>query len=133
MNNYSTFFSDGPWKHNVGEYQTYQGIKYPFVLDIIAQHNPLDAKLSTNIFYTSNVTSYDETTNAFRQEDITFDKLVCYNSSQTTGYQDILPKTQFLMDIDETSVLVDKVDGKYRISNIRDYAVDNNESIWSYA
>lgn len=134
MNDYKTFYSNGPNKHNEDLHQTYYNIKHPFVLDLIAVQNPLDAKLSTNIFYTANVSYYDYSKKSFVDvPNQTFDSCIIYNTNQTTGNQNLLLKsTPFQNDLGNSTILVDKVDNKYRISDIRDLSISNSSSIWSY-
>ena len=104
------------------------------MIDLIAIQNPLDAKASTNVFYTSKVEELDQATKHYRLIDKTYDSFIAYNSYQSTGLQSLdLKDDYFEFDVSNTLARVAKVDNKYRINNLRDLVTDNNQPIWTNA
>lgn len=137
INNYDTFFSfetfnDNVYKHSIGNYQTYYGIKYPHILDMVILGSPQEEKEFTNIYYSSSTEIFDNTTQQFRNHPSTFNAAIMYNSTQSTG-ANLLRLKDSLFQTETTSgiVLVDKTDNKYRISNFRDTVINPNEPLWT--
>jgi len=131
MNNHETFFSDGPWRHNEGKRQTYYDITYPHIIDIVIPQHGLDGKLSTNVFYTSDSEWYNPSTKSYQTDDETYTGLIAYNSNQSSGYQEVVVKSSPFQQDQLGSILVDKVDNKYRINDLRDLTIFNHNPIWS--
>lgn len=132
--NYFSSINHGLYKHNDPTYQTYYNAKYPHVIDLIAQLNPVEAKITTNLIYSSYSSIYDEDIAGWKDTDDTYTHLIAYNSNQTTGQLQLdLKDDYFEQDAGPLNALVKKVDNQYRINNIRDIAISNYEPIWSSA
>lgn len=131
FNTHNTFYSSGPWKHNDGEFQTYYDTKYPHVIDLIAAQNQIQGKLGQAVYYTAYTEEYDALNRDYRKVDSTFDGLVAYNSRQSSGYQPMSLKTNPFESDTLGSVLVDYVDNHYRLNDLRDLTINNNDPIWT--
>lgn len=126
FHNYSDLFTNGIYKHNTDNYLEYYGLKYPHIVDFAVPLSAAEIKYANNIFYSS------DTTQSNTKVDTTFNKIVAYNSQQTTGIQDLIPKDQpFQSDLSNSSALVSKIDNKYRINNLRDMTFNHNDPIWT--
>lgn len=140
FNDYKTFYSSyitptgeysNGWEHNRGLYNHYYGSYYPHFVDLIATMNPIEAKLSANIFYTSQASIYSPIDGSFTSTDHTFTNMIAYNSMQSTGKKSVINnKSSFNFATTNDEVRVDKVDNLYKISALRDYATSN--TIWDY-
>ncbi len=113
-NDHRTFFSDELWRHSEGVYQTYFDDEYEHVIDMIAVQNIQDRKIATNIMYTGTAP---------------YTKLVAYNDSQSTGLLDLIEKQPFQTHNINTVALYTKMDNKYRISDLRNFATTSD--IWT--
>ncbi len=138
FNSFDSYYSTGNYaenlqgifKHNALTYQTYYGTKYDHVIDLIAVHNPQEIKYASNVAYHSNVYFKGNASDYKWIPDETFNGMVAYNSTQNTGYQDLVLKTGFLTDESNDAAYVKRTDRVYRINNIRDRIINQNESIW---
>lgn len=131
MNSHKTFYSNGPYKHNYGDYQNFYGTKQPHVIDLVTMLNPYEGKLPQAVYYNSRAEVFDGQHKTYKPVNATYDKLIAYNSFQSSGLQNLeLKLNPFQVDIGG-SVLVDKIDSKYRLNDLRDLVTDNNEPIWT--
>jgi len=113
-NDHRTFFSDELWRHSDGVYQTYFDDEYEHVVDMIAVQNLVDRKTATNIMYTGTAP---------------YTKLVAYNDSQSTGLLDLIQKQPFQVHNVNNVALYTKMDNKYRISDLRNFATTTD--VWT--
>lgn len=124
-------FKEGLYEHNNGDFTTYYGIKYPHMVDIIAANDPLTAKLNTSILYSSITSLYDTITKHYTRIPDTYNGFIAYNSNQSTGYNDVILKTDpFTSDTSNSEILVRSTDKQYRINNLRDLTVNQSDPIW---
>lgn len=141
FNGFDNFYSTGEFvpgeqslfKHNSLAYQTYYGTKYDHVIDLIALNNPQEIKYSNNVQYHSNVYFKEASTSGNYKwiPDSTFNGMIAYNSTQSTGYQDLLFKNGlFQMDNTNDDAYVRRTDRTYRINNLRNRIVNNDQPIW---
>lgn len=99
------------------------------MVDLIAVNDPYQIMTTASAQYSSDVWqfSYDKTHQV--KLPITFDRMIAYNSSQSTGTQPLTIKNPF--DLDVTGfTYVRRTDNRWRINEFRDYSSANN-SIWS--
>lgn len=132
MNDYNTFYSNGIYKHNTGNFQTFYGIKYPHIVDIIAKHDPINAKVFSSIYYSSKAKLYDGNKLTYKNYPATFSGLIGYNDYQSTGYKDLTLAEAFSIS-NTSNAYVSKIDNLYRINDLRDLVIDKNNPIWSYS
>lgn len=124
-------FSDQLYRQDSGDYTTYYGTKHPHIIDIIAAHNPMLAKQPTSIVYNSTTSIFSDGANQYHKIPETFTGFIVYNSNQTTGYNDLILKTDaFLTDTSNAEALVRETDKQYRLNDIRDRTIDKNNPIW---
>ena len=130
---YSNTFSDNfIYTHLEGNHTEYYNEYYPHIIDLIAVNNPNEESQYTNLIYSSSSQILDVATNQFKNVPITFNKAVFYNSKQSTGLKDLTLKQGYYdFDYDSSTVLLDKVDGKYKASGFRDIIISEDESIWN--
>lgn len=120
------------FQHLKGDYQTYYGLKYQHIVDMIYKQNPLEGKLSSSVVFTSKVTEFSNDWGYWKEIPITFDKFIAYNSKQSTGEQNLEIKDSPLeMDFQSDSALVKLTDNNWRLNNIRDNVTDYTEPIWN--
>jgi len=136
FNNYLSFYS-GTLKdeyiyiHNEGEHTNYYGNYAPHIIDLIAVNNPNEEVQYNNVIYSSTSQVYDFDTKQYKNLPITFNGAIFYNSKQSTGLRTLkLKESEFEFDYDAVTSLVDKVDNKYKISNLRDVVIDEDSPIW---
>lgn len=113
-NDYQTFYSDELYKHGVGEYQTYGGILYDHMIDIIANQSPLERKITTNIMYTGTAP---------------FTGVIAYNDYESTGFLTLVEKAPFQLYTGNNQCLWNKVDNQYRLNDLRNMAASSD--IWT--
>jgi hypothetical protein len=141
-NFYSTIAGDNYlWRHNKefgsNMFRTYYGVQYPFIVegvitDLIETNILKDVQLQTQAF------KWNEITKQFAIDNYTvFNKLIAYNSRQSTGEQEIVVDAK---TADYLSNRVKKQINKINISKskrdwflneFRDIVVDYNETLFS--
>lgn len=132
FNDAKDLYSNDLYRHGTRPYQTFYGIKYPHILDIIATSNPGEIKTTTSIQYAADVKAYSITDNEYTVQDETFTEFIAYNSRQSTGLQTLINKNvSFIVDNDNSSTLVNNLQGKWRLNDLRDLILDNSLPIWS--
>lgn len=128
FNNYSDLFSNGIYKHNRSDnFREFYGTTYPHIIDFATTLHPNEIKYVNGIQYSSNTTRNDGDINK------TFNKIVAYNSKQSTGTLNLIWKDLFSTDVSNTEALVSRVDNKFRVNNLRDLTIDKSMSVWSTA
>ena len=110
-------------KHNTGNYQTYYGVKYPFIVELVLKGKP--GTPFTNIFYISRVSLYDEITRQWLDiPSKTFDEGIFYNSRQSSGVMPILVADSPYSSITQNTVLAKGRHTNWGLSGFRDYVTD---------
>jgi hypothetical protein len=85
----------------------------------------------TNLMYATSAQELDDVTQHYRNVPITFNEAIFYNTKQSSGIRPLKLKTDYFeFDYDPLTILVDKTDNKYKVSNIRDIIVNEDEPIW---
>ena len=84
------------------------------------------------MIYSSSTQSKDTNTQHYKNEPITFNSAIFYNSKQSTGLRTLkIKEGYFETDYDNLTSLVDKTDNKYKISNMRDIVLNEDQPIWN--
>ena len=75
------------WKHNKkGDYQTYYGVYYPHILEYVSLSSPIVTRIWESLVLQTDVKTFDNTLLEYVDEkDITFNKIILYNSRQCSG------------------------------------------------
>lgn len=133
LNDHSTFFSNGPFKHNREySYQQYYGDKKDFVIDFITTLSPQEIKTYSYSSIRAKMYKYDVFSKQFQDDTTTFDRGIIYNSRQTSGLVTFSKDVLFDIGITDVSIAPLKgVDSTYRVSKFRDNTVSNNLPIWT--
>lgn len=135
MNDYQNYYTavyDDLYKHNQYPYLTYNGNKYPHVIDLVATANPSEIKYANNIYYLSKSSVRDPNDNTlFTDSNATFNSIIAYNSYQTTGQHNLVLSTDPFDSSVAGAILVNRVERKYRLSLLRDYSISNFQPIWT--
>ena len=127
FNDYNTFYSSigsSVYKHNYGNYQTYYGVKYDFIVEYVV-NEPATHDLHAIHYYSKSTTDNVST------PDVTFDRFVVRNSCQSTGLQKLtyLDKSanpygnRIGWSNDEKDVIL--TEHNYRVSAIRALSTSN--------
>jgi hypothetical protein len=132
--NSNTFFTQNGYseiyKHFDGNYQTFYGSKYPHIIDLIAFKNPKEAKVTSSIDYSALAFAKSANTLEEYPTKETYNTVIFYNSTQSTGEQPLVQPSNFQMDTFNTLSLVKKTDRQWRINNIRDLTIAPTQPIW---
>ena len=110
------------FKHSTNKFFTkYYSTKYPFLIEV-STYSPNTTTLET-VSWHSKVELYsDDNNDFFTLNDITFDKILAYTDSQSTGEFDIDIKSRnSSYDIYSSDVLVEQTDNNWKASKFRDY------------
>lgn len=115
------------WKFGTDEkvYTTYFNLKFPAIVEFIVKD-----------FRTFNSQSVLWHSNTYLIEDypkdvinLTFDEMVCYNDTQTTGVQKLEFDIQESVFYDDFTTHVKQTDRNYKASPLKDLSISNN--IWT--
>ena len=133
-NNLYSAFNNTIYKHNVrGKFRKYYNSTYPFIVEYISSSNKMYTEIWSNINFKTKALNYND--EGYYEEDfITFNKIILYNSRQTTGLKKLIVKESFDKkqylgsQIKEHSgeILIDKKEKEWRLNSIRDYMIENN-------
>lgn len=129
-NDYFSMIDHRVWKHNVGNYSTYYNNKYSQILEI-----PIfgpKTKALNSLAWIAETEEYDTVTRQYRTlDDVTFTSGEVYNTYQTTGSFDIIPKTSDFQNVlwNNTSKVAVFTDKNWRLSGLRDLTITDNTTI----
>lgn len=121
-------FSNGLYQHNIGDFTTYYDSKYPHIIDFIATADPLNAKQTSSILYTSETSIYEDATQQYHRVPETYTGFIVYNSNQSSGY---IPLEYKDTPFESSNSLVTMVDKQYRLNEFRDKTINKDNPIWS--
>ncbi len=130
INDNKNFYSikdEGIWKHNIkNKYLTFYEQQYPQIIDLVALKSPLGIKYYDNIILQTQAIK-DNT----EQRYITFNKIIIYNSRQSTGEQLLAVDKKedadmMLQAITNVSgeLKLKKLEKDWRINGFRDMVID---------
>ena len=125
----NTDFSTYSWKHGIRNFQSYYGVKQDFILEYVSKGDePVLAKSFDNIEVMGNVYAYDGLNDYWYEiYHNTFDRLLAYNNSQSTGLETVQVKnTNAYFDVYNNAystriVSVHRDRNIWKINNLRDY------------
>jgi hypothetical protein len=145
VNNNATFYSftNNLSKHNLlHSYQTFENIKYPFIVDYISVSNPLLTKTWEALSFFTEAQTYNQSTNSIVENKLkTFNKLILYNTRQCSGKLNLLVK-----DLDKTntafldtqvirpplgSIQIEKVEKNWNLNDIKDVRINWEQPIFN--
>jgi len=118
------------YKHGELNYQKYYDIKYPHIVDVILTTSPPIIKTAGAVVLCAYSSSVDVNSNTFQTE-TPYSKVIFYNSSQSSGVQSLVAPSPFQLDVSNGVAFTKLTDRQWRINNIRDLTVSNNQPIWA--
>ena len=119
---------NGLWIHNEADrYQTYYDVYYPFIVDYVANSNPLITSEYADFEFITQATKSD-----IEQRYVTFNKMFAYNSRQSTGLQEMICADDNLTEDYMNDIIIDstnkitlrKKNKNWRVNDLRDYRFD---------
>ena len=119
---FSTLDDGNIWEHGIGDFTTYYTVKQDHIVDLISPSQEYTNKYNNVIFST-------QATLADVEIDSTFDRMVAYNTDQSTGIAPLTIKTSAYNINNEFGV--SKVDKHWKLSLIRDRVVNTQVPIFS--
>jgi hypothetical protein len=127
-NNFYTVKNKAIYKHNIQcNYLTYYGIIYPYILDfpIISKPNVMVDTYNA-LHWNSFAYQTDAYCNETFKNEITFNKLLIYNSMQSTGYMNLIYDKGGWLRKEPTypNIHVDRNERHFSINNLRDYVIN---------
>lgn len=127
-NNYYTVLDKKVYRHNVScKYQNYYNSIVPFIVDFPVITKPsIMANTYTTLHWNSFAYECDDKCNQLFKNDISFNKLLLFNSRQSTGILDLNFSKGGYLRTEPTypNVNFDRNERHFSLNNIRDY-VDN--------
>ncbi len=122
------------WKHNTGSYQTFYEQYYPHIIDYVSVDNPTISSMYNYIEFITEAIANDT-----EKRYDTFNKIIAYNSYQSTGLQIIKSlesnlENDYLMQSvlnTKAQVIIKKVNKMWRINDLRDYVKDYNVPLFT--
>lgn len=133
--------SDKVWKHNIDEiYQKYYGVRKPHILEYVSVANPVIDKIWDDLSLQTISKQYVPDSKSFvDKRNITFNKLLAYNSRQTTGILNLVVKETegnpedylFNQVVDrQGEILIDRKERNWNLNDLRDYRIDYDKPIF---
>ncbi len=112
------------WRHNIlGNYQTYYGNLYPYIIEYVLTEGALQNKTFEDIMIYLESKKYDPISKTFYDTDRHFfTKLLAYNSRQCTGILNIIVK-----DKEDADFFSNQISNH----NLQDIIADRNERNWT--
>lgn len=135
-------FSSTIWKHNIqGLYNSFYGEKKPFIIEYVSNSNAIVPRVWDSLKFLTEASKYDlESDNFILSKDITFNKLILYNSRQCSGLLELITKDAQLNQEDffknQTrndnlgTVILSNNEGTWALNDLRDIRVDYTKPIW---
>lgn len=144
--NQDSFFSlnylGGIYKHN--SYDRFLGFykkQYPYIIEYVANKNPLENSITEDIIFTTSAKKWDSINKDYLDiADVTYNKVLIYNSRQSSGEQRLVNKNtgnqedylQRQVSNSVGEILLDRNERNWSINQLRDYVVDYNQSLFSF-
>lgn len=137
-----TYYINGISKHNItGKYSKYNDTFLPFVVEYSSNKAPFITKIYDFIQFQTEAKKYDFDNEYFNEVRFkTFNKVLFYNSRQTSGVLNILVKDELGDDIDYLlnqvkdlggdSIIVDKNEKDWTLNELRDYRIDYSKPMF---
>lgn len=129
-NDFFSYKNNEIWKHNSNNFQDFYGVKYNWIIDFPV-FNLVTQSLSS-IYWIADVQKYDEQNKEYLTiENKTFDKALVYNTTQSTGMFNIVPKTNPYQNVswNNTTKIAVLTDRNWKVSGLRDLAITSSETI----
>lgn len=122
------------WKHFHRNYQTYYGIKYPKIVELANNENPVGEKVFGSFSLISETSLYDAQRGEYNKvESVTYDHFYVYNTHQISSKRPLVvkQKTQYQdvrLAINQT--LIDRTENYWRFNRFRDERLTYNNTMF---
>lgn len=127
--------SNGTWKHGEGEYQTYYGVKHPFIIEYICNGDSIVRKRFNTIEYTHDLYIPNDIHDSGAPiTNVTFDKAYFYTETGISASCDVVMKSQ---PYEGNFTSPDTIYAKWKRNyvrmndNLRDISLGNDEPLFS--
>ena len=129
------------YKHELNaarvNYQTFYGCTDPFILDFVSNDGPLNVNVYDTVRYYASTSYYDTATREYTDDRYTtFDRVLLYNSYQTTGElalevtdEDVRHMMQTSITQQPQTILLKRKDRVWFINHFRDIAKDRTQFV----
>lgn len=129
----NTFFTtnNGSWKHGDDNFLSFYGAKYPYIVDMIVNKNPAQTWVTDSFSYIGNAKEKEgEYFNVI--DDITFNGIVAYNDTQSSGFQNIMVQNKAtIYETINTPLLANRSNSTWNINGFLNYRTDKTKSLFS--
>lgn len=120
-------------------YLTYDGIKYPFIVEYVSASSPLLTRIVDSIRFNTEARQYSSTfEDEVVKKNTTFTQAIFYNSRQCSGLVNLGVKalsTSYLLNQvkkqPNNTYYIDYLEGDWSVNSIRDLRVNYNQPIFS--
>ena len=131
------------WKHNKKtNYQTFYGLKRPFIIEFVSLSNPLTTKVWDYLKLITEAKKFDENLNEFVEKRFTtFNKGIFYNSRQCSGILNLIVKDinsnkedyllQQVQNLNGNNIIIDRNEKDWTINELRDIRINYSEPIFN--
>lgn len=131
------------WKHNeLGSYQYFYGKYYPHIIEYVSLSNPLETRVWNHIRLQTTASIYDEKYEQYTEDRFTtFNKMVLYNSRQSSGELNLVVKdTSYLnedyfsnqtINLNNNSSIIDRRERDWLVNDFRDIVIDYTKPLWN--
>jgi len=129
--------------NNSFDFGSFYNVKYDFIIDMVIRLDKSPSQITENIIIFATMEHYSSTNeDSYKVRKGFFDRIICYNSRQCTGLQNLIMKDEennptmqntWLQEQivnNSQQVLVTNKEGFFIINNIKDYRVNYNQSIF---
>ena len=131
------------WKNGLAEiykfnrpnhYRTFFETTYPFIVEMVDNSDPLRTKVTDHLLFQTEAKKFDIEAQEYFDQDVTFSKVLLYNTFQISGVMNIIKKaneaSNYLMQQTKNnsmtgSIILDRNERDWTINNLRDMRVDN--------
>lgn len=136
------------WKHNVkGLYQNYYGVRHPYILEYVVKGNdPRMTYIWDYIKLHTEALRYVEENKEYLDVDVTFNKLLAYNSKQISGILNLINKnsnTDLVVNLQPSdylseqvintneSIIIDRNERDWTVNDLRDIRINRNQTMFN--
>jgi hypothetical protein len=132
-NNLYSFIDSNVWKHNIpGIYQTYYGVTYPYIIEPVLTLSGVQTAFWEDLSMQTLAFKILDNNHPVEQRFVTFNKIIAYNSRQSTGLKTITPKdNETAADFLENQILdrqgdmlAERRERDWSINDLRDHVID---------
>lgn len=142
QNNLYSFVGSNILKHHrEGHVQTFNNIYYPHIIEYVSVNNPLTDKALEDITFHTRARRWNAATGEYiEMNNITYNKILCYNGKQSTGEQIMEVKTTrpdpakwlFQQTVNNSGRITLERDGRnWNVNRFRDYVVDYDKPLFN--